>query len=77
MEQKLNLITESKVLGFLPVSFASDRGLPHLIAGYNGEEYPYGLGDTAVNTNIKLKYQEIIEDRKNEILRFLTLVKTC
>ena len=59
-------MTESIVLGFLPVSIASNRGLHHLVAGYNGGEYPYGLGDTAVNTNIKLKYQDIIENRKNE-----------
>jgi hypothetical protein len=58
---------ESVILGVLPNSFASNHGLHHLVAGYNGGEYPYGLGDTAVNNYIKLKYQEIIEDRKNEI----------
>ena len=67
IKDQLNLITESVVLGFLPVSFASNRGLHYLVAGYNGGEYPYGLGDKAVKANIKLKYQEIIEDPKNEI----------
>ena len=68
---QLNLITESVTLGFLPVSFATNRGLHHLVAGYNGGIYPYGLGDKAVSTNIKSSYLKILEDRKKEISRLL------
>ena len=46
---------ESVVLGFLPVGFASNHGLHHFVVGYNGGEFSYGLDDTAVNTNIKVK----------------------
>jgi hypothetical protein len=69
--EQLNLITESIAIGYLPVCFASNRGLYHLVEGYNHGKYPRGLGDTAIKAHIDKNFQDIINGRKIEFEELL------
>lgn len=71
IHEQLQLITEAISVGFLPVTFASNRGLYRLVEGYNHGEYPRGLGDKAIKSNISKTFEDIIRDRKIEFEELL------
>jgi hypothetical protein len=56
---QLELICEAISIGFLPLSFASYRGLYRLIEGYNNGKYPHGLGDWAIKSNIHKLFNHV------------------
>ena len=49
----------------------------HLVSGYNGGKYPYGLGDASVHTQNLGIYSNIIEDRKRNILLLQSSMTEC